>query len=65
MNIERFRFQMFVHPTFLCTNVRFGLHFVDHQVSFDREVTDTQIKKPESLPASASTFARFASSYFW
>ena len=30
MNIERFRFRMFVHHAFLCTNVRFGLHIVDH-----------------------------------
>ena len=30
VNIERSRFRMFVHHPFLCTNVRFGLHFVDH-----------------------------------
>ena len=30
VNIEHFWFRMFVHPAFLCTNVRFGLHFVDH-----------------------------------
>jgi hypothetical protein len=29
-NIECSRFRMFVHHAFLCTNARFGLHFVDH-----------------------------------
>jgi hypothetical protein len=44
---------MFVHPAFLCTNVRLGLHFVDHQMSFDRTTVVANIKKPESLPASS------------
>jgi hypothetical protein len=33
VDIERFRFRMFVHPPFLCTKWRFGLHFVDHRYS--------------------------------